>query len=194
MKNVKQKILATLVATAMLIPTTFAYAESTGSTGSKLMNSINKQQQRIETIKQKQEFKSVITEKKNLTKQNHETISTLRKEIQEKKATVKNLHKNIIENKKTLTPENLEKVEAQLQVIETQLSTLEATRDAIKTEFEESKTDLKNKAFEAASAHLDTIISIQNKRIEGLKQLNSEMDTLINTLQAALSSSTAGIS
>jgi chromosome segregation ATPase len=189
MKNVKSKVLAAFVAATILLPTASAYAEGI-TTKSKLMNTITKQQERIENIKLKQDQKAILSQKKDSIKQIHETNSVLRKQIAEKKSTLKSINKEILENHKQLTSEDLTKIQAQLQVVETKLGALGDTKGTIKAEFEKVKTSIKDKNFDAASTELDNIISIQNTRTDSLKNLNSEMDTLISMLKTALANAT----
>jgi chromosome segregation ATPase len=190
MKNVKSKVLAALVAATILIPTASAYAEGT-TTKSKLMSAITKQQERIENTKLKKDQKAILSHKKDSIKQIHETNSVLRKQIAEKKSTLRSINKEILQNHKQLPSEELTKIQSQLQVVESKLGALGDTKGTIKTEFEKVKTLIKDKKFDAASTELDNIISIQNSRTDSLKTLNPEMDTLISMLKTALANATS---
>jgi len=80
----------------------------------------------------------------------------------------------------------LSKIKAQVQVIKNQTAALASTKGTIKQALETMKNAIKNKNYHEAIAQLDKIISIQNTRIDGLKKLSTDMDTLISLLKTAL--------
>lgn len=182
MKNLKFKIVSALITASLFVPAISVNAEGTASGASNLGNRLTKQQ-KIANRQEWQQYKATITPKKDTIKQNHQTIASLRKEVSAKRATIKTLTKGIKQNKKKLTDDDLSKVKTQLQNIKDETSALSSTKGAVTKDFQTIKTDVKNRNFQDAEAQLDNVISIQNTRMDGLKKLSSDMDTLINLLQ-----------
>ncbi|MBL4933765.1 hypothetical protein [Clostridium paridis] len=191
MKNLKLKVLASMVAITCLVPAISASAAETSTSATKQFGSgLIKQQQNIETKSEWQQYKPAATQKKDTIKQNHATNQALRNDIKGKRTTAKNLIKDIKQSGKKLTSDDLSKIDAQLQTINSDVSSLAATKDSTKTAFTTVKTDVKNKNFQDALTQLDNVINIQNTRTDGLKKLSADMDTLINILQSATANST----
>lgn len=190
MKNLKLKVISSLLATALIIPAAAVHAEGTTTDTTKLGSTLIKQQQHLLTVQERQQFKTAMTQKKDTIKKNHETNQALRKAITDKRTTVKTINKDIMQNHKQLTSEDLGKVQSQLKVVQSDVSTLEATKDTIKQAFAQFKTDVQNKNYDAALAQLDNVISIQNTRTNSLTKLSADLDTLISLLQTASSNST----
>lgn len=192
MKNLKTKIIASIVAATILVPTFSVYAEETGTVSTdKLGTAFVKQQERLQAKQTLQQEKAVMIQKKDTIKENHKTNAALRQEIIQKRTTVKNLIKDIRENKKQLASDTLEKIEKELEAVKNEKTSLEDTKGTIKKAFETVKTDIKAKNFQDAKTQLDSIISIQNTRTEGLKKLSTELDNIINLLNTASSSTEA---
>lgn len=193
MKNLKFKVLSTLVAASILVPTLSVSAEEANTKagiGSGLIRQqkalVNKDKlQNYKNSDEWKQYKASITSKKDTIKQNHETNQALRKEVANKKATIKNLNKDIKQNNKQLSADDLSKIEAQLQVLNADVSQLATLKGSIEKDFQTIKNDVKNKNFQDAEAQFDNIISIQNTRTDGLKKLSAELDTLINLIQTA---------
>jgi len=183
MKNVKVKIISGLISASLLIPTMTTLAEETTNNPS---NGQITKQQKVENKQNLKQYKATIAAKKQTIKQNHEIIVSLRKEVSEKRATIKSLINDVKQNKKQLSKDDLSKIKTQVQVIKDQTAALVATKGTIKQAFETIKEDVKNKNYQDAIAQFDKIISIQNTRIDGLKKLNADMDTLISLLKTAL--------
>lgn len=190
MKNLKFKVISSLVALTLIFPVAI-HAEGTSNDTTKLGSALIKQQERLQTVKERLAFKASMTEKKDTIKKDHETNKTLRKAITEKRANVKAINKDIMQSHKQLTSEDLSKIEAQLQLIQSDKTPLEATKGTIKTAFEQFKTEVKNKNYTAAEPQLDKVVSIQNARTAGLTKLSSDLDTLISLLQTASLNATA---
>jgi Flp pilus assembly pilin Flp len=189
MKKIESKVIAAIVSVLILMQAVPVSAE-TNNPFPGLTNTLTKQQQKLENVKQRQQIKAALTAKKDIIKKNHETNSALRKEIAGKRTEVKAIRKDIKDNNRQLTSEDISKIEAQLKVIESQAAELKASKGTIKAEFALVKAAVKNKNLDEAMSHLDKIISIQNTRTDGLKNLNSQMDTLINILKTAVENST----
>lgn len=191
MKNLKLKVLASVVAITCLIPAISASAEEANTKATRQLGSgLLKQQQNLETKSEWQQYKPSVTQKKDTIKQNHSTNQALRNEIKEKRTTAKNLTQDIKQNKKKLTSDDLAKIDAELKIINSDVSSLADTKGTIKTAFTTAKDDVKNKNFQDALTQLDNVINIQNTRTDGLKKLSADMDTLINLLQSATANST----
>jgi|GEM_PF-6030579 len=190
MKNLKFKVISSLIATALVIPGT-VFAEGTSAGTSKFGNGLINEQQQLQVVQERQQFKAGMSQKKDTIKKNHETNENLRKEASDKKAAVKSAINDIKQSKKQLSPEDLNKLEAQLKVVQGDISTLEATKGTVKQAFEQFKTDVKNNNYDAAASQLDSIIAIQNTRTSGLTKLNADLDSIISILQSASASSTA---
>jgi chromosome segregation ATPase len=190
MKALKFKIISALLAGALVIPTVSAHAE--GTTEPKLFGSgFVKQQQHLQTVKERQQYKPEMLEKKDTIKKNHETNKSLFKTISEKRAAVKAISKEIRESQKVLTTEDLDKIEAQLKIVQNSLSALQATKGTIKAAFGQFKTEAANKNYEAALAQLDNIINIQTARTAGLNKLSSDLDNLLELLKTASANASA---
>lgn len=182
MKNLKFKIVSALITASLFVPAISVNAEGTTSSANNLGNGLTKQQ-KVANRQEWQQYKATITPKKDVLKQNHQTIASLRKEVSEKRATIKTLTKDIKQSNKKLTDDDLSKVKTQLQVIKDETSALASTKGAVAKDFQTVKADIKNRNFQDAEAQLGNVISIQNTRIDGLKKLSADMDTLINLLQ-----------
>ncbi|WML34800.1 hypothetical protein [Clostridium sp. OS1-26] len=182
MKNLKFKIVSALISASLFVPAISVNAAGVTSGANNLGNGLTKQQ-KIANKQEWQQYKATITPKKDAIKQNHQTIASLRKEVSEKRATIKTLTKEIKQSNKKLASDDLSKIKTQLQTIKDETSALASTKGAITKDFQTIKTDVKNKNFQDAEAQLDNVISIQNTRIDGLKKLSADMDTLINSLQ-----------
>lgn len=187
MKNLKFKVISSLIAATLIIPAAAVHAEGTNTS---LGSGLIKQQQRLQTVQERQQFKAAMLQKKDTIKKDHETNQALRKTIAEKRSTVKAINKDIIQNHKLLSTDDLTKIESQLKIIQTDVLALEATKDTIKQAFEQFKTNVQNKNYDAAQTQLDGVISIQNTRTTGLNKLSSDLDTLISLLQNASSNAT----
>ena len=183
MKNVKVKIISGLISASLLIPTITTLAEETTNTPS---NGELTKQQKLENKQNLAQYKGTIKSKKAIIKENNATLDSLRKEVSEKRATIKSLISDVKENKKQLSKDDLSKIKAQVQVIKNQTAALASTKGTIKQALETMKNAIKNKSYQEAIAQLDKIISIQNTRIDGLKKLSTDMDTLISLLKTAL--------
>lgn len=186
MKNFKFKIIASLLSAALIIPAAAVHAEGT-SDSSKLGSALVKQQERLQKAADLKEFKASMTSKKDTIKKDHETNQALRKAIAEKRTSVKGIVKDIKDSHKILNAEDLSKIEEQMKTIESDKTALEGTKGTIRTAFDQFKTEVKNRNYEAASAELDKIISIQTTRTTGLTKLSTDLDTLISLLQTAAS-------
>lgn len=191
MKNLRFKIVSSLIALSVIIPSTLVRADELNVSTSKLSNLVEKKAQVVSNIEKRKEFKSLISSKKDIIKQNHETNQALRKEILSKKQQVKTLLKGIKDSKSQITSDDLSKIESQLDSIKTQLSSLSSTSGTIKSSFKTIKDDFKNKNYDPIEGELNNIISIQNKRTDLLKQLNDAMSSLITTVQNSTSSNTS---
>lgn len=186
MKNFKLKLVTSLVVAALLIPTIGVYAEGNESTTSKLGNTIVKQQNKLQTYKERREFKDEINGKKDIIKKNHETNQGIRKAISEKRTTVKEINKEIKEKYKLLTSEELEMVNSQLKLIEADKVQLETAKGKIKEAFEQYRKEVENKNYAQAEIQLDNIIGVQKTRTNNLNKLSTDIDSLISLLQTAL--------
>jgi septal ring factor EnvC (AmiA/AmiB activator) len=189
MKKIESKLIAAIVSVLILMQAVPVSAE-TNNPFPGLTNTLTKQQQKLENAKQRQQIKAALAAKKDIIKNNHETNSALRKEIAGKRTEVKTIRKDIKDNKRQLNSEDIAKIEAQLKAIGSQSAELQATKGTIKAEFALVKAAVKNLKLDEAISHLDKIISIQNTRTEGLKNLNSQMDSLISILKTAVENST----
>lgn len=190
MKSLKFKVLSSLIAATLIIPAAAVHAEGTTTDTSKLGSGLIKEQQHLLTVQERQQFKASASQKRDTIKKDHETNQGLRKAITDKRSTVKTINKDIIQNHKLLNSEDLGKIQSQLNNIQTDVSALEATKSTIKQAYEQFKTDVQNKNFNAAPAQLDNVISIQNTRTSGLTKLSADLDTLISLLQTASSNAT----
>lgn len=193
MKNLKTKITAALVIAAILVPSLSVSAAEDNSNSKTIGSGIVRQQERLQNLKNTAEwktYKATITSKKDTIKQNHEINQGLRKEIADKKTTIRNLKKDIKEGKKKLTAEDLSKIEAQLEIIKNDTTELGEMKGTIKNDFQAIKDEVKNKSFQDAEGKFDDIISIQNKRTEGLKKLSRDLDALVSIIQTAIANST----
>ncbi|GKU25943.1 hypothetical protein CFOLD11_27700 [Clostridium folliculivorans] len=191
MKNLKLKLVSSLVALSIIIPSTLVRADELNVSTSKLSNLVEKKAQVISNIEKRKEYKTLISSKKDIIKQNHETNQALRKEILSKKEQVKTLLKGIKGNNSQISSEDLSKIGSQLDSIKTQLSSLSSTSGTIKASFNTIKNDFKSKNYDPIEGELNNIISIQNKRTDLLKQLNDAMSSLITTVQNSTSTNTA---
>lgn len=191
MKNLRFKIVSSLIALSVIIPSTLVRADELNVSTSKLSNLVERKAQVVSNIEKRKEYKSLISSKKDIIKQNHETNQALRKEILSKKQQVKTLLKGIKDSKSQITSDDLSKIESQLDSIKTQLSSLSSTSGTIKNSFKTIKDDFKNKNYDPIEGELNNIISIQNKRTDLLKQLNDTMSSLITTVQNSTSSNTS---
>lgn len=190
MKGFKFKVISALLAGALLIPAVSAHAE--GTTEPKLLGSgLIKQQQHLQTVKERQQYKPEMLEKKDTIKKTHETNKSLFKTISEKRTAVKAISKEIRESKKVLTPEDLDKVEAQLKIVQSSLSALQNTKGTIKAAFGQFKTEISNKNYEAALAQLDNVINTQTARTTSLNKLSSDLDALLELLKTASANASA---
>lgn len=190
MKNLKFKVISSLIAATLIIPAAAVHAEGTTTDKSKLGSGLIKQQQHLLTVQERQQFKAAMSQKKDTIKKDHETNQALRKTITDKRSTVKTINKDIIQNHKLLSTEDLSKIQSQLNIIETDVSGLKATEAPFKQVFEQFKSDVQNKNYDAAQAQLDNVISIQNTRTSDLTKLSADLDTLISLLQTASSNAT----
>lgn len=191
MKKLKLRAISSLIAAALVFPAA-VHAEGTTTDASKLGNGLIKEQQRIQLVQEKQQYKTEFSQKKDTIKKNHETNQGLRKTAADKRAAVKSAITDIKQSKKQLTAEDLTKVQDALNVVQGDVSALEATKSTIKQAFEQFKTDVQSKNFDAAASQLDNVITIQNTRTSALTKLSSDLDSLLNILQtAAANSSTA---
>lgn len=186
MKNSKLKVASVLVAGSFFIPVVSAHAEGTTS-GSNFGAGLIKQQQNIEQRQEWNQYKGTVAPKKDTLKQNNQTISSLRKEVSQKKANAKEIIKSIKQSNKQLTSDDLSKIQTELKSINDEINSLTATKNTIKDDFQTVRTDVKSKNFQDAEAKLDNAISIQNTRIETLKKISTDMDTLLSLLQSASS-------
>lgn len=191
MKNLKLKVLSSLIALSIIVPSTLVRADELNASTGKLKNLVENKAQVISNLEKRKEYKTLISSKKDIIKQNHETNQALRKEIVSKKEQVKALLKDMKGSKKQLNSDDLSKIEAQLTSIKTQLSSLSSTSGSIKTSFKTIKDDFKSKNYDPIEGELNNIISIQNKRTDLLKQLNDSMSSLITAIQNSTSSNTA---
>jgi chromosome segregation ATPase len=191
MKNLKLKVLSSLIVLSIIVPSTLVRADELNASTGKLKNLVENKVQVISNLEKRKEYKTLISSKKDIIKQNHETNQALRKEIVSKKEQVKALLKDMKGSKKQLNSDDLSKIEAQLTSIKTQLSSLSSTSGSIKTSFKTVKDDFKSKNYDPIEGELNNIISIQNKRTDLLKQLNNSMSSLITAIQNSTSSNTA---
>ncbi|MFL0195242.1 hypothetical protein ACJDU8_06630 [Clostridium sp. WILCCON 0269] len=184
MKSVKIKLISSLAAASLMVSlgTASVFAKETNS---KIETALVNQQQRIENRQERQQAKDAMLPKKDTIKQNHATNEALRKEISQKRASVKSMRQDIKSNNKQLTSDDLSKIQEQLKIIDGDVSSLESLRGTINTAYEKVKDDMKNKNYQDAQSQLDTIISIQNTRTTDLTKLNTDMDALISILQSA---------
>lgn len=187
MKNIKFKVISTLLSAALIMPMA-VHAQGTSTT---FGDGLIKQQQHLQLVQERQQFKANMLQKKDTIKKNHETIQGLRKTVTDKRAAVKADINNIKQSKKQLTSDDLSKIEAQLKLIQNDMSTLQATNGTIKQAFTQFKSDVQGKKYDAAASDLDKVISIQNTRISGLTKLSSDLDSLLSLLQSASSNSSA---
>lgn len=190
MKNLKLKVISSLMAGALLFPAVAVHAEGTANTTNGFGSGLLKQQQNLLTRDQRLQFKDSMTQKKDTIKQNHETNQALVKTISDKKANVKSIIKNIEQSKKQLTSDDLDKIKAQLQIIDADKAALEDVNGKIKADYAQFKTDVKANNYTDASTQLDNIISVQNTRTTALNKLSSDLDTLLNELQTAETNAT----
>lgn len=185
MKSLKLKVISSLIAATLIVPAVAVHAEGTNTNSSTIGSGLVKYEQNLQNREQRQQFKAAMSQKKDTIKKNYETNQGLRKTIADKRATIKTTIKDIKQNNKQLTSEDLAKIESQSNVIKADTSSLEATKGTIKTAFDQFKTDVQNKNYDAASSQLDNVISIQNTRTSDLTKLSSDLDSLINLLQTA---------
>lgn len=184
MKKIKSKLIAAVAAAFILMPAVSAYAETAPQSGS-TSNFLQKQQQRIQKLQQKQQMSPALSEKKAVIKSNHETNSALRAEIKQKRSDIKAIYKDISQNNKTISDEDLAKINDQLEVIQAQIDKLASTKGTIKKEADLVKEAVKNGNLDEALLHLDNIISIQNTKTDYLKSLNTELADYISILKTA---------
>lgn len=185
MKSLKFKVISSLIAAALVIPAAAVHAEGTDNTTNNLGSGLVKQQQNLQTREQRLQFRTAMIQKKDIIKKDHETNQNLRKTIADKRTTVKTTIKDIKQSKKQLTSDDLNKIQAQIEIIKTDKSTLEASNGTMKQSFQQFKTDAQSKNYTDALAQLDKIITIQNTRTTGLNKLSSDLNTLISLLQTA---------
>lgn len=187
MKNIKFKVISSLLSAALIVPMA-VHAQGTSTT---FGDGLIKEQQHLQLVQERQQFKTNMLQKKDTIKKDHETIQGLRKTVADKRATVKTDINNIKQSKKQLTSDDLSKIEAQLKLIQDDMSALQATNGTIKQAFSQFKTDVQGKKFDAAASDLDKVISIQNTRVSGLTKLSTDLDSLISLLQSASANSSA---
>lgn len=190
MKKLKLKVISSLISAALIIPMA-VHAQGTSATAGKLGDGLIKQQQHLQLVQERQQFKANMLQKKDTIKKNHEAIQGLRKTVTDKRATVKTDINNIKQSKKQLTSDDLSKIEAQRKLIQNDVSAIQATNGTIEQAFTQFKSDVQSKKFDEATSDLDKVISIQNTRISELTKLNADLDSLLNLLQSASANSSA---
>ncbi|MFL0245463.1 hypothetical protein [Candidatus Clostridium stratigraminis] len=187
MKKLKLKVISSLISAALIMPMA-VHAQGTSTT---FGDGLIKQQQHLQLVQERQQFKANMLQKKDTIKKNHETIQGLRKTVTDKRAAVKAAINNIKQSKKQLTSDDLSKIEAQLKLIQNDMSTLQATNGTMKQAFTQFKSDVQGKKYDAAASDLDKVISIQNTRISKLTNLSSDLDSLLSLFQSASANSSA---
>lgn len=157
-----KKVLSALLVVLMLIPVSFAYAETATPVKEKL-----------------QEFKA----KKEVMKQNKTENEALRKSAKEKTVQMKTKIKEMRKNKETFPLEKLDQIETQLKLVKQDSAALKSL-DSVMVNFERFRTYRKNKDTSAALSALDKIISIQKQRNGALTKLNGDLDSLLSLVNA----------
>ena len=132
------------------------------------------------------QYKEDILAKKQAVIQNYQKNVALGKEIAEKRVTIKNLVAKIKDSQKQLTADDLSKVKAQAQTINEDVSSLTSTNSAISDDFITVIKDIGTRSFEKIKTDLDNIAAIQNERTKALNKLSADMDTMIKSLQTAM--------
>jgi septal ring factor EnvC (AmiA/AmiB activator) len=177
MKNMKFKIVsATIVFLLVLTGVSFCSGSKAGNI---VLASGLSQQQIIQ-------YKEDILAKKQIVIQNYQTNVALGKEISEKRTTIKNLVAKIKDSQKQLTADDVSNMKALAQTINKDVSSLTSTNSAISDDFITVVKDIGTRSFEKIKTDLDNIAAIQNERTQALKKLNADMDTMIKSLQTAM--------
>ena len=80
--------------------------------------------------------------------------------------------------------ETLEKIKTELKNIQNEITKLENTLQPIKTATEATKSNIKNKNFDAANIEMEKIITLQNTRTESLNNVDLMVDNLLNLINS----------
>ncbi|MEW6697340.1 MAG: hypothetical protein ACOY35_11430 [Bacillota bacterium] len=129
----------------------------------------------------KKEVRENLLLKRQQINANHLQELQLRKQV---KAKVDDLqrHVKMVNKNRTLTPEKLALIKQSLGTVKTDLAALQGTAGGIVPKLAAFKSSLRNRDFVQAEADLDAIISVQQRRIELMQRLLSNLDNLQKSL------------
>lgn len=190
----KKRILAILMATMLLLPTTvLAKGNSNQPKDNKPKKVEQKQQPQQQKPQQpqkknevkKQEKKQEISQFKAAIKEKHEQMTALRKQSQDlrkqigqKKDQLETILEDLKSGAKTLPQDQLDALMALADQIKEDANQVKNTAE-MKKEDSEVKADINNKDFNNALNALDKVIAKLQQRIDALKKLNTDLDSAL---------------
>lgn len=167
----------------LLTTSSIAFAQETWQT--RLQNKTPAQADGRITLEQKairrEEAKSMLLPKREEIIRNrkleYELKMKLKVQVQEVQDQIKSIKKD-----RSLTPEKLAAIKKELAVVKTSRASLRNTMGRVDQEMIKYKTSLRNRNLAAAETSLNTVISIQQRRIELLQNTLAALETLQKSL------------
>ena len=158
---------------------------SSKNTGAKQATQNNGQANKQTNTEKKDTKKQEIATFKSQIRAKHETMTNLRKQIIAEKQAIdtKSTQLNAIitdieSGKKTLPTDDLNTLLSEAQKLKDDSSAVKAT-SGVASEVNDAQSNINKKDFNNALASLDKVIAKLQARLAALKQLNSDLDTVL---------------
>ncbi len=169
-----KKKLALILALIMLFSSGAAYAEQLGNN-----TFYEKQLSGYRTSGEWQQRTAYLRERAEVIRQNLAEIKKLQDEIRNKLSQVKAKTKQLKQNPDSLSKEKVSEIREKLALVRSDRSELGRTGGLIGGECLKLRMHKRSRDFQGALKSLNTICKIQEKRIQILKKLNSDLDALL---------------
>lgn len=166
-----KKTLSLLIAAALLIPSTAAFAEGT-------TRAANPQKEA------RQEFKAKLQPQRDALKHQRERNQALREQIKSKKQEIKSIVKSLRENKDAASKAKLQEIKARLTGLKDSREALKDMKGAGKPYWEQLKANIKAMNLDAALSNIESISNLRDSRYELLQKIDTTLTEILGLLKA----------
>ena len=174
-----RKILALMLVLGLLLTGSYAYAAGGGAvpgtgTNKKVQDSVWKEH--------KAEIQALI----QTVSQNHKEIAQLKTTDQEKLKQIRVAIKALRKDPNALTEDKIAQIKENMTLVRSDRMEIAGTTGLILTENLELQMHKRNRDWQGAMENLNNIIGVQQKRMDLLNKLNTDLDNLLTILKPSV--------
>lgn len=173
-----KQIIASILAAGILLTSGVVFAAADPNSP----NPAGVRQQKAQKFQEKAQQREQLKQKITTIKEDRQRILELKKEGKDKMTQIRAKVKALKKDSSALTEEKIAEIKEKLSLIRDDKVEMAQTFGLIQEQKLDMRLHKQKKDFPAALANLDTIITVQQKQINTIEKLNTDIDSLLQSL------------